>query len=88
MSLLTYFTENMATYPPAVWCNSKGVHFVPVRLGIPFKWELWKIDKIENETIFPGTKIYKEFTTYENNAVVLSVFDNIIKIYNQLALKK
>ena len=86
--MLTYFTENIATYPPAVWCNLKGVHFVPVRLGIPFKWELWQIVKIENEQLQPGTKIYNEFTTIENDKVVLNVFDTIISIYKQLALKK
>lgn len=86
--MLEYFEENVALYPPAVWCNYKGIYFLPVRLGIPYQKELFKIAKVENDVVSFGDVIYHEYTTYEEGKPVLNVFDTILKIYNELACIK
>ena len=80
-----YFEFLIAKFPPAIFCNKKGVSFEPSRLGIPFKWELFSIVKIKDNQIYPGTKVYNEYTTYVDGKPVLNVYDEILKLYKTIA---
>ena len=69
-------------------CIAKGIEFLPFRLQIPFKNDQYIIIKWVNDERTEGTKIYPKHTTYVDGELQHNVFDVIIGIYKQLALRK
>jgi hypothetical protein len=57
-------------------------------LQIPFKNDQYIIIKWVNDERTEGTKIYPKHTTYVDGELQHNVFDVIIGIYKQLALRK